>query len=161
MQSSLLTQMAKKKSKLAAVAKAQKESAIAFNEFERVVLNATREATAEEPHVNLKYYSSSYQCFSEWEPGELKALSALIEKLRQHKWSDIYKTGGQVGNKTGLAYTLHKDRAKLPRHPALDSISEDITFFELRVDQEMRVHGFRCLEAFYLVWLDRKHEVYS
>ena len=153
--------MSEKKIKsLSKIAQQQKESAIALSPFEKSIVNVSRKPAEDVPHVNLKYYHSEYQCLSEWQPAELRHFSAFINKLRSSKWQGIQMTGGAIGYKAGFGYTPHKDRKKLPKHPDLDKISEEITFFELRVSQEMRVHGFRCLDAFYLVWLDREHKVY-
>ncbi|PBB94992.1 hypothetical protein CK224_29280 [Mesorhizobium sp. WSM3862] len=124
-------------------------------------MNFGRQPEHEVPHVNLKYFHYEHQCLSAWRPEELKALSAFVGKLRKSKWHNIQMSGGSLGHKTGFGYTPHKNRNSLPSHPEIDKISEDITFFELRVAREMRVHGFRCLDAFYLVWLDKDHEVYS
>jgi hypothetical protein len=52
-----------------------------------------------------------------------------------------------------------KDLSKLPYHPHLH-FNPDLTFFELRVTQQARVHGFRVKSAFFLVWLDREHRIY-
>ena len=42
-----------------------------------------------------------------------------------------------------------------------NEISEDINFFELRVNQnKLRVHGFQSQSAFFLVVLDRNHEAF-
>ncbi|MGK9199024.1 hypothetical protein [Sinorhizobium meliloti] len=146
------------KSKFGKVAAEQKKNALEFNEFEKFVLNAEKHSDGEMPHVNMKYYTSSFECFSTWSPEDMKSFSNFIDKLRQMKWSDIYKTGGKLGHKTGLGYTLI-DRKKLPNNDMLEKVSEDITFFELRVDKAKRVHGFRCLDAFYLVYLDRDHRI--
>lgn len=91
----------------------------------------------------------------------MKLFSSFVNKLRQTTWNQIYRSGGQLGHKSGFGYTPCKDRKKLPKYPELDAVSEDITFFELRVDDTMRVHGFRILDAFYLVWLDHTHKMYS
>ncbi|MCD2177331.1 hypothetical protein [Rhizobium sp. C1] len=150
--------MSKKNNKISKVVEKQKADAIGFNAFERFILNSEKNSEKETPHVNLKYYVSAFQCLSTWDVNSLRAFSAFVEKLRQMKWSDIYKTGGKLGNKTGLGYTV-LDRKKYPKNDQLDSISEDITLFELRVDGESRVHGFRCLDAFYLVYLDKDHKI--
>lgn len=39
-------------------------------------------------------------------------------------------------------------------------LSEDIGFFELRISQKIRVHGFQAQTAFFLVLLDRGHRVF-
>lgn len=112
--------------------------------------------------VILKYFDGSYQCFSEWSNSELKDFTNFIEKINNMTWNEIYKTSGKGknGKKTGLGYTVHKDKSVLPNQTIMDKLSEDITFFELRVNQEARVHGFRVKSAFFLVWLDRGHDVY-
>ncbi len=123
-------------------------------------------ATHATPYVTLKYYDHGYECFSEWEAENLKAFSALNGKLGSMSWPDIYKSAGSAGNKTGVGYTpldlstvseKSKQRLKLVH----DKISPDLTFFELRVTQEARVHGFRAADAFFLVLLDQAHDVYK
>ncbi len=110
--------------------------------------------------VALKYFDPSYQCFSCWKSEELSAFSKFISNINQQSWQSIVASGGKIGHKTGLGYTQHKDRNKLPNHKIVDSISEDINFFELRISEKARVHGFRVKSTFFLVWLDRNHEIY-
>lgn len=114
----------------------------------------------EEPHVNLKYYQSNYECFSEWTSEELKDFTSFLDKLGQTDWINIFKSGGSVGNKSSFGLTYHKDKKKLPTAIFIEKISPDINFFELRVNQKARVHGFRCVHTFFLVWLDRNHQIY-
>jgi hypothetical protein len=115
----------------------------------------------ERPYVNLRYYWPDHQCFSSWDAAKLKAFSQFCRKLSQVKWQDIYKTSGSPGNKVGFGYTPHKNIDVLPANPDMPSFSPDLTWFELRVDQESRVHGFRAKDAFFLVFLDRDHEIYK
>jgi hypothetical protein len=114
----------------------------------------------ERPYVNLRYYCPKHQCLSAWQPDELRAFSDFCRKLTAMRWAEIYKTGGQLGYKTGLGYTVHKDHSVLPSNPDIENISPELTWFELRVTTEARVHGFRMKDAFYLVFLDREHAVY-
>ena len=93
----------------------------------------------EKPYIALKYFQPSHQCFSDWET--------------------IFRTGGKLGSKSGLGYTLHKNKSKLPKCKSLEQISPEINFFELRVSDVIRVHGFRVKSAFFLVWLDNKHKI--
>ena len=67
---------------------------------------------------------------------------------------------GRDDSKGHAAYTIHKDHSVLPNNAELEEISPDLTWFELRVDGESRVHGFRVKDAFFLVYLDQNHEVY-
>jgi hypothetical protein len=112
------------------------------------------------PYVALKYYQPEFQCFSEWAADELRAFSDFNRKLRHLTWQLVYQSGGRSGTKTGLGYTPY-DSGVLPPPPFLATISEDISWFELRVTQRARVHGFRAGAAFFLVYLDRAHEVFA
>ena len=106
--------------------------------------------------VALKYYRPEHQCLSEWTPDELKQFSSFCRKLSQMTWQQIIETGGR--HKTGVAWTpVHAHQ--LPNTDFLDSISEDIHWIELRVTQEARVFGFRAGQAFFLVFLDRTHDI--
>jgi hypothetical protein len=115
----------------------------------------------ERPYVSLKYYSPSHQCLSEWSREKIQAFSQFSSKLNQTTWVEIYKTGGKSGSKVGFGYTVHKNHSVLPTNSDLEGISPDLTWFELRVGDESRVHGFRVKDAFFLVFLDQNHEVYS
>ena len=107
--------------------------------------------------VALKYYRPRHQCFSEWTPDELRAFSAFCGRLSLMTWQQIIESGGR--QKTGVGYT-QIDRARLPNTDFLDSLSEDISWIELRVTLEARVFGFRAGQAFFLVFLDRTHDIF-
>jgi hypothetical protein len=109
-------------------------------------------------YVSLKYFRPEHQCFSVWQSEELRAFSSFCRKLTVTSWAEIYKSGGSPGDKTGFGYTVHKNVSVLPEN--LESISPDLTWFELRVTGEARAHGFRATNAFFLVFLDRQHEIY-
>ena len=113
------------------------------------------------PYVALKYYETRHQCFSEWDCSELRAFSSFVEKLKGVTWEMIWRSGGKPGKKDSFGFTKHKDRNNLPNNGnALKNISPDIDAFELRVTGKARVHGFRMKSAFFLVWLDKDHEIY-
>jgi len=118
------------------------------------------------PYVALKYFKSDWQCFSEWEQQELKEFSSFLEVLSRHTWQQVYKTGSKIP-KHGLAYTKYEvdevksEAIKSKLKSVEKEISEDINFFELRVNQnKLRVHGFQSQSAFFLVALDRNHEAF-
>lgn len=113
----------------------------------------------EKAYVALKYFDDGFECFSKWTRDEMKAFTDFVRKINGMSWNQIYQTGRRK-NKTGFAYTVHTNREKLPNSKVLDGISEDINFFELRVNQKARVHGFRIKSTFFLVWLDREHSIY-
>ncbi|PHS73497.1 MAG: hypothetical protein COB22_02050 [Cycloclasticus sp.] len=118
------------------------------------------------PYVALKYYKSDWQCFSEWESQELKEFSSFLKILQKHNWEQVYNTGSKIP-KHGLAYTKYEindvNSEAIRNKLALvkKEISEDINFFELRVNQnKLRVHGFQSQSVFFLVVLDRNHEAF-
>lgn len=108
----------------------------------------------ERPYLALKYFSPSHQCFSEWSKTELKAFSSFTEKLKKVNWRQVRELGG-------FGYKVHKDRNILPgKGSAIKEISLDIPPSELRITQRARIHGFRMNSAFFLVWLDKDHQMY-
>lgn len=117
------------------------------------------------PYIALKYFRDAYECFSHWEKDELRAFTDLINDLRKRTWQQVLQTSGKT-DKHGLAYTPYDpataaDAAKAHLEAVRSQISPDISFFELRVDQnKLRVHGFRARAAFFLVLLDREHRVF-
>lgn len=159
-----MTKNNNRKNKLKKVAKAPDESHhVSINNVEAKFLGLAKEKGKSNPEtafVALKYFQPQHQCLSEWDKEELGALSNFVANLSQMPWTDIIRTGGKPGNKVGVGYTPHKNRDSLPKCAVLDKISEDISFFELRVTNKARVHGFRCKSTFFLVWLDRNHQIY-
>ena len=115
----------------------------------------------EKAYVALKYYQSAYECFSDWSKEELRMFSAFCGKVNERTWEQIKQSGGARGKKTGLGFTPHKDRRKLPGNGLLGLISPEVEFSEMRVTDKARVHGFRMKSAFFLVWLDKDHRVYA
>lgn len=115
----------------------------------------------ENAYVALKYFQPSHECFSEWSRDELKAFSAFSRKVAERTWEQIRHSGGTGGNKSGLGYTPHRDRRKLPNNGLRHLISPEVEFAEMRVTQRARVHGFRMKATFFLVWLDKDHQIYA
>jgi len=116
------------------------------------------------PYVVLRYFRPGFECFSAWGSVELKAFSNFVEVLGQQTWESVYRSGGKPGTKTGLGYTQYKiDEMKTGAEhlKAVSSLlSEDVGFFELRLSDRVRVHGFQAQSAFFLVLLDKDHRVF-
>ena len=114
----------------------------------------TSQPRDEAADVSFKYFQRTHQCLSVWASAELKALSKFFTKMAGMTWPAIMQD-------TGLRFTPHKDRNRLPgKGKFLDQYEEVKKSFELRVEDDARVHGFRRGNTFYLVWLDKNHEVY-
>lgn len=133
--------------------------------FDLVSAEAARDIHTKNPYVVLKYFQDAWQCFSDWEKDELKQFTGFLSYFAGHTWQQVYATSGK-SNKHGLAYTPY-DLSTVPKavkghlEKVRGMISEDISFFELRVNQKkLRVHGFQAQSAFFLVLLDREHSVF-
>jgi hypothetical protein len=134
-----------------------------FDLVERDAANADS-VLQKNPYVVLKYFQDSWQCFSDWEKDELREFSSFLKQLSKYNWQQVYASGSKIP-KHGLAYTKYEssgasDGAREHLKRVREQISEDISFFELRVNQNtLRVHGFQSQSAFFLVLLDRSHSV--
>lgn len=127
--------------------------------------DGSRESPNEKaPYVVLKYFQSNWECFSDWEKGELQQFSNFLTTLSGHTWSSVYKSAGKGENKGGLGYTPYsveemKSGGEIVKK-ILSNLSPDINLFELRVSQKIRVHGFQSQSAFFMILLDRQHRVF-
>jgi hypothetical protein len=112
------------------------------------------QAKAEGVSISLKYYRQETECFSDWSPGDLKKFSSVIAKIKQ-------MTGDELRTQSRLC-SPHKNLPKRKRFSRPSDVSQDLSMFEIRVDQHnaARIHGIFAGSVFHLVWLDRQHEVY-
>jgi hypothetical protein len=128
--------------------------------------DGTRESVnGKNPYVVLKYFQNEFECFSDWTTDELKLFSKFLNNFSSYTWDSVYKSSGKGKNKAGIGYTPY-DTAKMKSgQNILDKvkklISPDIGFFELRVSDKIRLHGFQSQSAFFLVLLDREHRVFT
>lgn len=116
------------------------------------------------PYVVLKYFSSSWQCFSKLSKEELSAFSGFLDKLSKTTWKTIYESASK-SYKTGFGCTKYDISSMKNGKSHLENVktqlSQDIDFFELRVTKKMRVHGFQSAIAFCLVLLDKDHNIFN
>jgi len=119
-------------------------------DFEKDKLASDKEGVS----ISLKYYREETECFSEWQSGEMKKFSATIKKVSGLSASTL------KGHKP--LCVPHKYDPAESRFTRPDKLSEDLSFFELKVDpsNKARVHGVFVGSVFFLVWLDRLHAVY-
>lgn len=89
---------------------------------------------------------------SEWQRGELQALRKFIDKAQG-------LTIAQLRNDPGLQLKGHKGKAA-SGFSRPKELSKEISLSELRVTGRARVHGALLNNVFYLVWLDRGHDVF-
>lgn len=122
--------------------------------FQEILEN---EGNTSKVFLSLKYTQNGFQCFSDWTKQEMNEFWNFNSLLHGYTWQDVYSTSRKK-NKTGLAYTEIPIK-KYPNSEFKNKLSPDITLFELRVNQKIRVHGFRVNSIFFLCWLDRNHDI--
>lgn len=112
------------------------------------------ESRTEGVSVSLKYYHQEAECFSDWQAGDLKKFSAMLGKMAQ---LDADKLKGYKPY-----CEPHKNEPAEQRFARPEKLSEDLKFFEIKVDagNAARMHGVFVGSVFFLVWLDRLHAVY-
>lgn len=98
--------------------------------------------------LSIKNIQHNYQCFSQWTKAEMSKFWKFNERLHQMNWQQVYATSGK-DQKTGLAYTVIP-REKYGANEFISQLDKEIKLFELRVDGEMRVHGYRMKATFFL-----------
>lgn len=100
--------------------------------------------------VNFRYFQQKHQCLSDWDRAQIKLLSNWLTKVAQ-------RTVAQIQSTTDTCHAhLGKKKPKLP-----SGVSPDVRLYNLDVTAGARVHGFFTSDTFYLVWLDRSHELFD
>lgn len=98
--------------------------------------------------VNMRHFQRKNECFSKWQPTELRAFSGFVEKMATKTESDV----------TSVTQTCHSHKGvsakKLP-----SAVSKDVRMYSLDVGPKSRVHGFFVEGTFYLVWIDREGRI--
>ncbi len=110
--------------------------------------------------LSLKHIQHEKECFLDWNKNEISKFWDFNRRLHSMTWSDVFATASKGARKRGMAYTV------IPRKnyhgiKFIKEMSDDITMFELRVDGEIRVHGFREKQIFHLCLLDHRHSICS
>lgn len=107
--------------------------------------------------LSLRFIQNNYQCFSEWDKMDMNCFWNFNRDIHAYTWQQVLNTSGK-DNKTGLAYT-EIPKNKYPNPEFKNTLSDDVTLFELRLSKKIRVHGFRHKSIFYLCWLDKNHNI--
>lgn len=108
--------------------------------------------------VSIKNIQNNFECFSDWDKVEMNKFWSFNRQIHNMTWQDIYATASKGANKRGLAYTTISQNV-YKGIPFMRNLSKDITIFELRISDEIRVHGFREKSIFHLCLLDREHKL--
>lgn len=99
--------------------------------------------------VNLRYYDENFECFSKWQKDELKKFTKWLKKMSS-------RTTRQVREDTNICHRHVGTPKKIPKY-----LSPDIAIYNIHIGNKERVHGFFGSDdkSFYLIWLDRSHQI--
>jgi hypothetical protein len=106
--------------------------------------------------VSLRFVDNQFECLFDWDKGQMNDFWGFQRDVHKLTWRQLKQQSGS----TGFGYTIIPC-SLYPASGIRNELSEDINFFELRVNQKARVHGFRIKSIFYLCWLDRNHQICS
>jgi hypothetical protein len=105
---------------------------------------------------SFELFSPNLECPSTWLNEEVKQLFSMFVKASQRTWRQVLQTSGKShGGKVGLGYTPFKTDP----FPRPQNVSADLVISELRVTDKARVFGCRSRDHFYIIRLDRGHQV--
>lgn len=107
--------------------------------------------------ASLRFIQHEKQCFSEWNKQEMKLFWTFLNQLHDYTWGKMFSQS-RNDNKSGMGYTTI-DKKKYGNSDFLKSIDPTVTFFELRVNQKIRVHCFRDKSICYIFLLDKHHNM--
>jgi hypothetical protein len=109
--------------------------------------------------VSLRYLRYEQECLSDWTKEKVKKFWEFLSKIHFVTWQQLYSQATKkAGEKVGYGYTPLPTTI-YPETEFKNSLSPDITLFELRIDNKSRVHGFRDEAFFYILWLDENHKI--
>ena len=108
--------------------------------------------------ISIKNLQDHFECFSKWSSSDMSKFWKFNKKLHNSTWKQVYETASTGANKRGFALT-YIPKERYSSISFIKELSEDIKMFELRVDNTIRVHGFRIDNVFYLCVLDREHRI--
>lgn len=110
--------------------------------------------------LSITYLHTQAECFSSWQKPELKKFSTFINKVNQKKINELSGGGLQLDNSGPDMGKKVRDymRKNFSEHISPDII-DGIVVKHLRVDQEMRVHGYFEHNTFHIIRLDRGHKI--
>jgi hypothetical protein len=112
-----------------------------------------KESENETVVVNFGELDTSYECLTDWNKKEITSFWEFLQsKIQIRKWQDIYDDNGLRKKEISIS--------SLPKGDLLNDLkNRDVSIFELRVSQKMRVFGYRSRRYFMICWLDKGHRI--
>lgn len=110
--------------------------------------------------ISLRFVHEEFECFSEWSKQDMKLFWNFNRSVHAYKWQHVIEQGGKAKKKVGFGYTKVAKNL-YPEGGFISAFNPDVDFFEMRLGDKARVHGFRYDSIFYICWLDRNHNICS
>lgn len=106
--------------------------------------------------LSFELFNYDAQCPSTWQGQMVRQLFSAFTKATQKTWQQVIETGGKAyGGKVGLGFTTFKE-SPITRPLTL---SNDIPISEMRVNDTARFFGARKDATYYVIELDKGHDV--
>lgn len=117
--------------------------------------NYTKQGNESNVLVSIFLVQYEFQCFSNFSKPEMKSFWSYIKKVHSVTWQQLTLQAGNTGFgfKAMPSDIYPSERFKLTLDP-------DVTFYEMRINQKMRIHGFRENYIFHVCWLDKDHKIF-
>ncbi|MDK2014599.1 MULTISPECIES: hypothetical protein [unclassified Deinococcus] len=106
--------------------------------------------------LSFAHFQDGHECASTWAGDEMRALFNSFRLASTMTWQQIKSTGGNGRNAAGLRYKPVSVKKELPSY-----FSEEVQVVEMGSSQKSRFFGVREDSTFYLLWLDRNHNIFA
>jgi len=110
--------------------------------------------------LSLRFIQEKFQCFSDWSKTEMAIFWDFNRKIHNMSWELLYSQASKGKEKRGYAPTII-NKSKYSNQDFIKELDPGLDLFELRLNDKIRVHGFRDKAIFYLCFLDKNHEIGS
>jgi len=119
-------------------------------ESNRIPKSETESPPSRPLAISFRYFTKP-SCLSKLDDPVLRDFTKFVKKISELERHQIQVDGG-------LNCKLHKGKpASGYIYPPL---SEKPTYYEMRLNEKVRVHGFFNDNVFFLIWIDPKHKVF-
>ncbi|WP_341837770.1 type II toxin-antitoxin system antitoxin SocA domain-containing protein [Chitinophaga pollutisoli] len=127
--------------------------------YQAVISNGANPEDEIKMFVSITFLQHRFECFSQWGKPEMRRFWRFLDKLVHSNWLELKMNGGKSG-KAGFGKTKIR-RDLYPAGGYIYGVDADQAFYELRVDDRRRVHGFYKGNVFHICYLDRNHRICS
>lgn len=110
------------------------------------------------PSFSFYHFDSSSECPSDWKTDEMKSLFSSLKDASSMTWQQVKATGGHGKHAQGIAFKSVSPAQAARKLPA--NLADDIDLSEMRVSDRARIFGVRNEATYYVIWLDKDHQVF-